>query len=123
VRRDPDGKWSVGRVSLLGDACHPALPAYAQGATMALEDGFILARALQGAGADIEHALVRYENARKERTAKVVNGSAENMRRFQNRATAEPAGAQDYVDREWSEERVKQRYEWLFTYDVTGVVV
>jgi len=52
-----------------------------------------------------------------------VYGSAENMRRFQNRATAEPAGAQEYVDREWSEERVKSRYEWLFTYDVTSVPV
>jgi len=121
--RAPLEKWSVGRVSLLGDACHPALPAYAQGAAMALEDGYILARALRGAGTDVEQALERYENTRKERTAKVVHGSAENMRRFQNRAMAEPAGAQKYVDREWSEERVKQRYEWLFTYDVTAVAV
>jgi salicylate hydroxylase len=121
--RAPLEKWSVGRVSLLGDACHPALPAYAQGAAMALEDGYILAGSLQAAGADIEQALVRYEDARKERTAKVVHGSAENMRRFQNRTMADPAAAQDYVDREWAEDRVKQRYEWLFTYDVTTVVV
>ena len=121
--RAPMEQWSVGRVTLLGDACHPALPAYAQGASMALEDGYILARALEGAGADIGQALARYENARKERTSRVVHGSAENMRRFQNRAMAEPAGAQEYVDREWSEERVKARYEWLFTYDVTTVPV
>lgn len=63
------------------------------------------------------------ENARKERTAKVVHGSADNARRFHNRALAEPAGAQDYVDREWSEERVKQRYERLFTYDVTAMAL
>jgi salicylate hydroxylase len=121
--RAPMEKWSVGRVSLLGDACHPALPFLAQGAAMAFEDGFILARALQAAGADVEQGLARYENARRERTAKVVHGSADNARRFHNRALAEPAGAQDYVDREWSEERVKSRYEWLFTYDVTAVAV
>ena len=121
--RAPLEKWSSGRVTLLGDACHPMLPAYAQGASMALEDGYILARALAGAGGNIEQALVRYENARRERTTRVVHGSAENMRRFQNHAMADPATAQDYVDREWAEERVKQRYEWLFTYDVTSVVV
>jgi salicylate hydroxylase len=117
--RAPMAQWSVGRVSLLGDACHPALPFLAQGANMALEDSFILARALEAYANDIPHALVRYENARKERTTRVVEGSADNTRRFQNRALAEPAGAQAYVDREWAEERVKQRYEWLFTYDVT----
>lgn len=119
--RAPMEQWSSGRVTLLGDACHPMLPAYAQGANMALEDAYVLARALADGG--IEQALARYENARRERTAKVVNGSAENMRRFQDRSMADPAAAQDYVDREWAEERVKSRYEWLFTYDVTSVVV
>ena len=31
--------WSRGRVTLLGDACHPMLPFMAQGAAQALEDG------------------------------------------------------------------------------------
>ena len=44
--RAPLERWNVGRVSLLGDACHPTLPMLAQGAAMALEDGFVLARAL-----------------------------------------------------------------------------
>lgn len=121
--RAPLERWGIGRVSLLGDACHPTLPMLAQGAVMALEDGFVLARALAAAGPDLEQGLARYQNARKERAEKIVQGSAENARRFQNRALAEPAGAQEYVDREWSEERVKQRYEWLFTYDVTAVAV
>jgi len=121
--RAPLEQWNVGRVSLLGDACHPTLPMLAQGAAMALEDGFVLARALAVAGADVEQGLARYQNARKERTARIVHGSAENARRFQNPTLAEPAGAQEYVEREWSEERVKQRYEWLFTYDVTAVAV
>ena len=117
------GRWGRGRVSLLGDACHPTLPMLAQGAVMALEDGFVLARALAAAGADVEQGLIRYQDARKERTEKIVRGSAENARRFQDRTLAEPAGAQAYVDREWSEERVNQRYEWLFTYDATAVPV
>ncbi|OGA26075.1 MAG: monooxygenase [Betaproteobacteria bacterium RIFCSPLOWO2_02_FULL_67_26] len=121
--RAPMEKWSVGRVSLLGDACHPTLPFLAQGAAMALEDGYILARALQAAGGDLEPGLARYETSRKERTGKVVHGSAEMAGRFHNPALAEAAGAQDYVNREWSEERVKRRYEWLFTYDVTAVPV
>ncbi len=28
-----------------------------------------------------------------------------------------------YVDREWSEDRIQQRCEWLFTYDATIVEV
>ena len=44
--REPLEHWSVGRVSLLGDACHPTLPFLAQGANMAIEDGMVLARCL-----------------------------------------------------------------------------
>jgi salicylate hydroxylase len=80
--RAPLERWSVGRVSLLGDACHPTLPMLAQWAVMALEDGFVLARALAAAGVDVEQGLARYQNARQERTAKIVHGSAENARRF-----------------------------------------
>ncbi|MDX3905226.1 MAG: FAD-dependent monooxygenase [Pigmentiphaga sp.] len=121
--RDPMASWSRGRVSLLGDACHPTLPFLAQGAGMALEDGYILARALRAYADDPEHALQRYEEARKERTAGVINGSNANAKRFHNRELAHAEGAAAYVNREWQEERVKERYEWLFTYDVETVPV
>jgi salicylate hydroxylase len=119
--RDPMASWSKGNVTLLGDACHPTLPFLAQGAAMAIEDGYILARALEKYPHAPATAFARYEAARKERTARVVLGSAANTKRFHNPALADAAGAAEYVGREFSEERVRERYEWLFEYDVDGV--
>jgi salicylate hydroxylase len=121
--REPMPRWGRGRVSLLGDACHPTLPMLAQGAVMAIEDGFILARALAAAAGDVPGALERYERARAERTRRMVLGSAENARRFHNRALAEPATAKEFLDREWSREAITRRYDWLFTYDVTAAPI
>ncbi len=120
--REPMPRWSVGRVTLLGDACHSMLPMLAQGAVMAIEDGYILARCL-GEGSDVAAALSRYEEARRERTRKVVEGAAANAKRFHNPQLADPVEAKKYVDREWDQSRIAERYEWLFRYDVTQVPV
>ena len=115
--REPLQQWSRGRVTLLGDACHPTLPFLAQGAAMALEDGAMLARCLRETG-DPQHALRRYEGARVERTTRIVQASAANAKRFHNPALASVEGAVEYVDREWNETRVRERYHWLFNYRV-----
>jgi salicylate hydroxylase len=117
--RAPMPRWTVGRVTLLGDACHSMVPFLAQGAVMAIEDGFVLARALVELEGDIPSRLVRYEDARRERTRRAVEGSADNIQRFHNPALADPARARDYVEREWAGQNVASRYEWLFRYDVT----
>ena len=109
----------MGRVTLLGDACHPTLPFLAQGAVMALEDGLVLGRAMDAYRNDVGSALLKYENARRERTNRMVRGSAENTKRFHNPLLNDPAEAEKYVDREWTEEKIRDRYEWLFTYDAT----
>jgi salicylate hydroxylase len=121
--RPPMADWTRGRITLLGDACHPTLPFLAQGAVMALEDGFVLGRALAAHPRDYRDAFASYEEARKERTSKIVRGAAANAERFHNNALSEASTAQTYVEAEWEESRVNQRYEWLFTYDATAVPV
>ena len=121
--RDPMDTWSRGPVTLLGDACHPTLPFLAQGAAMAMEDGYMLARAMALCPTDAAQGFARYEAVRKARTARVVEGSAANTKRFHNPALAHAQGAAEYVEREWNEARVKERYEWLFKYDVDAVAL
>jgi salicylate hydroxylase len=121
--RDPMDTWSRGPITLLGDACHPTLPFLAQGAAMAIEDGYMLARALALWPTDPAQAFARFEAVRKERTARVVEGSAANTKRFHNPALAHAQGAAEYVEREWNEARVKERYEWLFKYDIDAVAL
>jgi salicylate hydroxylase len=121
--RPPMPRWTVGRVTLLGDACHSMVPFLAQGAVMAIEDGFILARALSELEGDIASRLSKYENARRERTRRAVEGSADNIARFHNRALADPVKAREYVEREWAGHNVASRYEWLFRYDVTTAAI
>ena len=120
MTRPPMERWTIGRVTLLGDACHSMVPFLAQGAVMAVEDGVVLARALGELDGDIPSRLASYENARRERTRRAVEGSSDNIARFHNRALADPAKAHEYVEREWAGQNVASRYEWLFKYDVTA---
>jgi salicylate hydroxylase len=59
-------------VTLLGDAAHPVLQSYAQGACMAIEDAVCLAELIALAGADFAKAFARYQAARCVRTARLT---------------------------------------------------
>ena len=122
VRRDPIPAWSQGRVSLLGDACHATLPFLAQGAVHSIEDGVVLARALD-AYADPVEALARYEAARIERTSRMVRGATANTDRFHSQELASPDTAYSYLEREWSVEPIADRYDWLYSYDAASAPV
>jgi salicylate hydroxylase len=120
--REPLTCFSRGRVTLLGDAAHPTLPMLAQGANMAIEDGMVLARCLS-AHDDVETALTCYDTARVARAAKLVRGANDMAKRFHNPALADAKGAKAYVDAQWNETTVKQRYDWIFEYDATSVAI
>ena len=79
VDRESLDRWAEGRVTLLGDACHPMTPYMAQGAAMAIEDAAVLSRCLDGAEREgIADAFRRFEATRKERTSKVQATSRAN---------------------------------------------
>ena len=69
--REPTSSWVDGRVALLGDAAHPMLQYFAQGACMALEDAVCLADEMERQDGDFVKALPNYCDRRSLRTAKV----------------------------------------------------
>lgn len=64
-------RWHAGRVCLAGDACHATTPSAGQGASMAMEDAWVLARCLRDAPAP-EVAFAAFERARRARVEEVV---------------------------------------------------
>jgi 3-hydroxybenzoate 6-monooxygenase len=72
--RDPIGTWVYGRIALLGDAAHPPLQYIAQGAIMAIEDGYVLAEHL-AATRDPDRALAAYQAVRPEHCRRVLTTS------------------------------------------------
>jgi salicylate hydroxylase len=67
--REPLPDWRVGRVVLLGDAAHPMMPFYAQGAAQSIEDAYVLAGCIAESPQEPVAALERYVQLRQPRTA------------------------------------------------------
>jgi salicylate hydroxylase len=123
--RQPLAKWSEGRVTLLGDACHPMLPFMAQGAVMAIEDGAVLATCLAGGHNDIAVALKRYEALRLPRTARVQAGARAQGAIFHLSsplARLSTYGAMSLTSR-LRPEKAAARGDWLMSYDATSSTI
>jgi salicylate hydroxylase len=121
IAREPLPRWSVGRVSLLGDAGHPLLPFLGQGANMAIEDGMILARCLR-AHADLAEALRRYETARLDRTARMARASLQAVSHMQNPLLADPEKAQAFMNRQFAP-GTREARDWIYEYDAMTVPI
>jgi 2-polyprenyl-6-methoxyphenol hydroxylase-like FAD-dependent oxidoreductase len=95
--------WRSARCLLIGDAAHAASPATGQGASMALEDAVILAKALRDAP-DPGTALTTYETLRRPRVEHNITVSGHISRGIPIRpaAPAPRPGDEDLIRRlEW----------------------
>ena len=106
--RDPITSWVHGRVALLGDAAHPPLQYMAQGAIMAIEDGWVLAKhAARGEGWDA--ALAAYQAVRAAHCQRVVLTTRQwgelwhldGAKRRQRNAILRARGTRDYSFTDW----------------------
>ena len=118
--RSPLARWSVDRVTLLGDSCHPMLPFMGQGAAQAIEDAATLKGCLLKFPTDVSAALRLYEQLRLPRASRLQGMSENNKIRFhmsdgpaQRKRDAEMAtGATD-----WSWAAIA----WLYEHDAEVV--
>ncbi|MGY6529384.1 MAG: FAD-dependent monooxygenase [Cyanobacterium sp.] len=109
--------WTQGKITLLGDSAHPLLPFQAQGAAMAIEDAYILARCIDQE-TTIEQAFKKYQNLRLQRTAQVQQTSRNNADIFH--ATGIKAMVRDTGLKLISSvhgELLNQKTAWIYNYD------
>lgn len=124
---EPVAQWSFleGKVVLLGDACHATTPHQGAGAGQAIEDGYILAKALGnwlegGRKQPLKEWTQLYQTIRLPRAQKVV-------------ATSRQAGAlyefesPDLIDLPFDEavpivaERLQTRMNWIWKEDLDAI--
>ncbi|KAI1153984.1 FAD/NAD(P)-binding domain-containing protein [Nemania diffusa] len=107
----PLESWTLGGVTLIGDACHPTLPHLGQGATMAIEDAAVVAECVSAVPvtdgkidrAALSRSLKVYELLRKDRTYSLVDMAA-----FSGRTLHLGEGkAKEERDRQFAESRTK----------------
>ena len=108
--RDPITNWVDGRVALLGDAAHPMLQYFAQGACMAMEDAVALSHSIAATPDDLEGALDSYQSMRRLRTARVQLQSREIGQHVYH-----PAGA--HAELRNAVMRAKSATDWYVTID------
>jgi salicylate hydroxylase len=110
--RDPIRTWSKGRVTLLGDAAHPALQSLAQGACMAVEDGVCLAALIDLAQGDHAAAFRQYQSERLVRTARLQLECRAIWELYHAEGIARDVVRQTFTER--SDEDVYRCLAWLY---------
>ncbi|HET7717181.1 MAG TPA: FAD-dependent monooxygenase [Bauldia sp.] len=109
---DPGGRWTEGRIALLGDAAHAMVPFLAQGAAMAIEDAAILGRTLAATADDVPAAFAAYEADRKPRVTKVWKAARRTGDHYHQ--TGLIAAARDFILRTAGPQLVLRRNDWIY---------
>jgi salicylate hydroxylase len=118
-RHSIPGKWHDGRAVLLGDAAHPTLPFLAQGANLALEDAWVLAREVLRD--DLREGLDRYQSERRPRVSDAIAEANSNARNYHLKgAKRRVAHAGLRVLGRLAPDAFLRRYDWLYRFDVTA---
>jgi salicylate hydroxylase len=112
-------RWHDDRRAILGDAAHPTLPFLAQGANLALEDAWVLADRLdrlpQG------DALAAYQQARRDRVARVIAAANTNARNYHlsQPLVRSAAHAILRLGGAVAPAAALRRFDWIYGYDAT----
>lgn len=110
-----------GGVAILGDAAHPTLPFLAQGASMGLEDAWVLASALAKHDSTAA-ALAAYQAVRKPRTTRIVAAANSNARAYHLSGLPRMIGYTGLrLLGRFSPGTMLSRFDWLYGHDVTQI--
>jgi len=111
--------WVGGKAAIIGDAAHPTLPFLAQGANLAIEDAYVLARSCCDFG--MRNGLQSFEKERKSRVMRAIAAANANARNYHlsgvQRAVAF-AGLK--VLGAVAPNAFLNRLSWLYDHDVTA---
>jgi salicylate hydroxylase len=120
--RAPLARWHRGRIGLLGDSAHPMLPFLAQGASMAIEDAWVLAGCLKAHG--VQEGLARYEAIRKPRATRVQSASRANMGLFHRQSAISQLASYGpaWLAGKVAPSVLQARNDWIYAYDVINEV-
>lgn len=113
-------RWTGENVALVGDAAHPTLPFLGQGANMALEDAWVLARLLDDMP-DRAQALRRYQDTRRPRVTRAINAARGNAWKYHLKTPVAPLAHLGLsVLGRTAPRLLTGGFRWLYDHDVTG---
>jgi salicylate hydroxylase len=107
-----------GAAVILGDAAHPTLPFLAQGASMGLEDAWLLADRLSRL--PLDQALADYQTTRAPRCTRIVAAANGNARAYHLSGAARAIAHSGLrLGGVIAPNLALKRYDWLYDFDVT----